>query len=310
MSFWDNNKALLLAYRNMPQQTLTQNVDILLTPQFYTLKKEPLPLKYTFQVKKIAPSLFEGLLDNDSDYEYLVYKENENWVFIAYDLAKITAFLLSKGIKAEQIGKLFFAQQALSSFTAPVLCGSRDALMVIDHTVTLIPQSALPAHSKLIELNESFTPRKGVAFQGTFNSFVSRKQAIWLATLLTLFALAFFAEGRRDGQSADNTQKEIKALIKEYPVLQSAYKRKSIAEKYRAIDSSERHKRDIVKALAGLLFKGVDVEYFKIDNKAYRVHFKCSDAKVAKRLQELSKKMDFKTVKILTGNMVQIEDKI
>ncbi len=305
-----NSKPLLLVYRNMGQQSLSDTVNIMLTPQFYTLKKETLPLKYAFQAKKIAPSLFDGLLENTENYDYFVYREGEAWVFIAYDPQEINHFLVSKGIRPEQIGKIFFAQQALSFFTAPVLLGSKDTLSAIDDTVVVIPRSALSEEAETMTLDEDFTPKNGIVLQGSFNSFLSRKQAISLSVLFSLFALAFFMEGWRYSEGSEATKAEIEALIEEYPALQSQYTRKSIAEKYRTIDKNERKKRDSVKTLAGMIFKGVTVDSFKMDDKGFSVRFKCADAKVAKHLKELSKKEGFSSVKTLTGNIVQIEEKL
>ena len=294
----------------MPEQSLSDTVDIMLTPQFYSLKKEPLPLKYAFQAKKIAPSLFDGLLENREKYDYLVYKEGETWVFIAYDLGAINHFLVSKGIRSEQVGKIFFAQQALDFFTAPVLLGAKDALAAIDGSVVVIPQAALPEDAETLTFDERFTPKHGVVLQGAFNAFISKKQAIALATFFILFALAFFVEGWRYSRGSEVTKAEIEALIEEYPALQSQYTRKSIAEKYRTIDKNERKKRDTVKTLGAMIFKGVTVDTFKMDDKGFSVRFKCTDAKVAKHLKELSKNEGFSNVKTLTGNVVQIEAKL
>lgn len=294
----------------MPEQSFSDTVDIMLTPQFYSLKKETLPLKYAFQAKKIAPSLFDGLLENTENYDYMVYREDETWVFIAYDLEAINQFLVSKGIRSEQVGKIFFAQQVLSSFTAPVLLGEKDALAAIDGSVVVIPQVALGEGVEIMTVDERFTPKHGVVLQGTFNSVISKKQAIALAILFTLFALAFFVEGWHYSRGSEVTKAEIEALIEEYPALQSQYTRKSIAEKYRTIDKNERKKRDTVKTLGAMIFKGVTVDTFKMDDKGFSVRFKCTDAKVAKHLKELSKNEGFPNAKTLTGNIVQIEEKL
>jgi len=310
LSFWENSKSLLLVYRNMAQQSLSDTVNIMLSPQFYTLKKETLPLKYAFQAKKIAPSLFDGLLENTENYDYFVYRKEEVWVFIAYNPEVINHFLVSKGIRSEQVGKIFFAQQALDVLTAPVLLGAKDALAVIDGSVVLIPQSALQEGTETLTPDEHFAPKHGVMLQGAFNSLLTKKQAITLAALFTFFALAFFVEGWRYSQKSEVTKAEIEALIEKYPTLQSQYARKSIAEKYRAIDKNERKKRDTVKTLGEMIFKGVAVDTFKMDDKGFSVRFKCSDAKVAKHLKELSKKESFPSVKTLTNNIVQIGGKL
>ena len=294
----------------MPQQALSEAVNIMLTPQFYTLKKEPLPLKYAFQAKKIAPSLFDGLLDNAHKHEFLVYKEEENWVFIAYDPEEIAHFLESKGIPAEKVGKVFFAQQALSHFDAPVRVGAKDALVSINNTVVLVPQTALDQAAKYKAFDEQFTPSSGISLQSAFHSYLSQKQAIGLTVLLTLFSLLFFAEGWRYNTTSEETRAEIASLVEAYPALQSQYTRKNVAEKYKAIDTQERRKRDMIKTLAGMIFKGVKVETFKMDEKGFTIRFSCSDAKVAKRLRELAKKLGFNSAKTLTGNVVTLEEKL
>jgi len=308
LSFLGNSKILLPVYKNMAQQTLTETVNIMLSPQFYILKKVTLPVQYAFQAKKVAASTFDGLLDPSAQYDYLVYKENDNWSFIAYNLEEIAHFLHSKGISTDKVAKIFFAQQALTSFSAPVRLGSKDALVSLEDTVVLVPQSALSEETETVLMDESFTPKNGISLQGSFNSFISRKQALGIAVLFTLFALIFFVEGWRYAQSSQNTKMEIAALLEEYPTLQSAYTRQSIAEKYRNIDRNERKKRDTVKTLAGMIFKGVKVDTFKMNEKGFTVRFKCTDAKVAKRLRELSKKEGFTSVKTLTGNIVSIEE--
>jgi len=310
LSFLGNSKTLLPVYKNMAQQTLTEEVNLLLSPQFYILRKVALPVKYAFQAKKVAASMFDGLLEPGAQYEYLVYKEKDLWVFIAYDLQEISHFLSSKGIAAEKVAKLFFAQQALSSFSKPVLLGSKNALLCIDDSIVLIPQSTLGENLESMKIDESFTPKKGITLQGSFHSLISRKQALGLAILFTLFALTFFVEGWRYAQNSEHTKAEITALIEEYPSLQSRYTRKNIVEKYRNIDKHERKKRDTVKTLSGMIFKGVKVDTFKMNNKGFMVRFHCADAKVAKRLRELSKKEGYASVKTLTGNVVSIEEKL
>ena len=294
----------------MEVQTLSHSVNIMLTPQFYTLKKEELPLKYLYQAKNIAPSLFDGFLEDAHKYNYLVYREENEWIFIAYDLVAISDFLVSKGIKLEQIGKIFFAQQASSSFTAPVLLGEREALITLDNTVVIIPKIALDEKSEVVLFDDSVTPKTGVTLQGTHGSLLSQKQTIGLSVFFILFAFMFFVEGWRYSHDSQGTQEEMQMLLDEHPSLQSQYTRESISAKYKTIDKNERKKRDIVKTLAGMIFKGVKVGSFSLNEKVFQVEFICSDAKVAKRLIQLAKKSEFNSAKIMTGSVVHIEEKL
>ncbi len=309
MSFLENSKILLLAYKNMPKQSLNKAVNVMLAPQFYTVKKENLPLKYAFQVKKIVPSLFDGLLDSSKDYEYMVYKESEQWVCIAYSLKEIESFLLSKDIKYEYINNIFFAEQSQKLFTAPVLLGIRDALVSIENSVVIVPQIALLENSETLKIDESFTPKKGISLNGSSQSIIGKKHSIGFSLLFVVLAMAFLFEGWHLGNTSQGIHEKMQELKDEYPALKSDYTRKSVAQKYRAIDKAERKKREAVKTLAGMIFKGVKIETFKMNDKRFIARFQCSDSTVAKKLRELSKKAGFNSVKTLTGNIVNIEEK-
>jgi hypothetical protein len=282
----------------------------MLTPQFYILKKETLPLKYHYQAKRIAPSLFDGLLENAKKYDYFVYKEEDEWVFIAYDMQSINDFLSSKGISPEQIGKIFFAQQSASYFTAPLLLGDKEALLALDNTVVIIPQIALKEKGVILTFDDSFTPKRGVTPQGTHASALSKNQTIGLTAFFTLFALMFFVEGWRYSHDSQATQEEMQILLEAHPSWQSQYTRESITAKYRTIDKNERKKREVVKTLASMIFKGVKVSTFQMNEKNFKVDFICKDAKVTQRLIQLAKKSEFKSAKTIAGNVVHIEEKL
>ncbi len=307
MNFMGNSKALLLVHPSMKPVSLTETVNVMLPPQFYTLKKELLPLRYAYQAKKIAPSLFEGLLEA-GEYEYMVWKEDEAWVFLAYDIAKITAFLESKGFALEQISKLFFAQQSVDLFDQPLWLGEEEALVALDHTVVVVPRSALAdENSSSLVFDHSFTPKKGIVLSGAYGSVLSLKQASKLAAIFMLFALMFFIEGSRYGYDSQAGEAKMQELLSANPSLQSTYTRESIMTKYKAIDRAERKKREFVKMVSGMIFKGVTLSALEIDAKGYKVHFTCKDAQVAKRLTLLATKNKLKTSAVSGSHDLKIE---
>jgi hypothetical protein len=301
-----SNKELLLVHAGMQRQFLSHDVNVMLTPQYYTLKREELPVKYLYQAKKIAPSLFDGLLEEVGEYDYMVYKEKEKWVFIAYNPGQIRSLLLSKGIKPEQVSKIFFAQQAVDAFASPVLLKEEKALVAIDDTVVVVPQSALNEEIKPVAFIGSFRPKSGVTLQGSSGSLLRMGQAIALACVFLLFAGMFFMEGSRYAKGSLATQEEMQGLLEAYPSLQSKIQRENIAEKYTMIDTAQRKKREIIKSLSGLIFKGVTLSALLVNEKGFKATFSCSDKKVLKRLEELAKKENLTKLKA-TGNSVMIE---
>ncbi len=302
-----SNKKLILVHASMEHISLSESVNVMLTPQFYTFKKEALPVKYLYQAKRIAPSFFDGLLEAEKSYEYFVFKEGESWAFIAYDAEKISTFLLSRGIKLEQVSKLFFAQQSPSSFMEPILLGTKEALIALDDTVVVVPQAVLTEETKSSFFNDKLALKRGVTLQGSYGSLLSMKQAVAVAAVFTLFAGMFFAEGWRYKNDANVGKEEMQRLLEAYPSLQSKIQRENIAAKYKTIDVAERKKREVVKTLAAMIFKGVTFISLGLNEKNFKAEFSCTDTKVAERLNELAKKEKFRTSKGASGNDVQIE---
>ena len=302
------NKALILVHTSMEEVTLSQDVNVMLTPQFYTLKKETLPVQYAYQAKRIAPSLFEGLLEEGKAYEYMVWKEEEEWVFLAYDLEMITAFLERKGFALEHVSKLFFAQQSADLFVSPLLLNGQEVLVSLDNVIVVVPRVALGDNDDAsLVFDDSFTPKKGIMLQSAYGSILTLKQTAVLASVFVFMAFIFFAEGLRYSGNSKIIQTQMEELLEAYPSLSSKYTRDSIVSKYKTLDSIERKKRDTIKTLAGMIFKGVTLNSFEMDDKKFSVHFSCKDAQVFKRVKALAKKNNFNTVNVSRGHELKIE---
>ena len=292
------NKELLLVHSAMEDVKVEESVNIMLSPQFYTLKKEALPVKYAYQAKKIAPSLFEGLLEDKGTYEYAVFKEEEGWAFVAYDIEQITSFLASKGIAPEKIAKVYFAQEALHAFSSPVALNEREALTVLNDTVVVVPKMALNQENvSMLKFDDTFTPSKGgISVKGgSVSSVFTQQQAYTLATVFLLFAGMFFVEALRYGGGENNNQEELSTLYESYPSLKSGYTRQGIIDQYRTLDKKERYKRDAIKAISHMIFKGVTLKQMSVDDKKFQAEFSCTNDEAKKQLEVLAKKEKFNT---------------
>lgn len=291
----------------MPEQTLTTSVNIMLTPQFYTLKREALPVKYRYQAKRIAPSLFEGLLEDAHKHEYFVAKEKDTWLFIAYDLEKIQDFLREKGLDLTLVSKMYFAEQARERFSAPVMTGDREVLVNFDGQLVMVPKAVLADDVSYMQTDESFTPKKGITLEGGEKSFLNKKESYLLAGIFFFFFFAFTLEGLRYSGGNEEEAAQIVVLLEAYPSLQSSYTRENIASKYKKIDSKERKKRDVIKALSKMIFKGSTLSSFTMDNKTFKALFVCKDAKTFKKVAEMAKKEHFVAKKVGTTLEITVE---
>jgi len=306
LNFTANNKELILLHKEVVLPTSTEPFSVMLTPRFYTLKKEILPIKYAYQAKRIASSLFDGLLEPSVRYDYMVYKEADAWVFLAYDLEMIVQFLESHGVALEQVSKLFFAQQAVESLYNPISLSATEALIALEGVVTIVPRSALGDEARLLKASKEMTPKKGVAIQGAHGSIFSFRQAVLFASVSLLFASMFFVEGLRYGGDG-KAEEDLQALLTDNPSLQSSYARQSIVSKFKTIDDSERKKREYIKAVSEMIFKGVTLVSLKSDEKQFEARLSCKDANIANRIKALAQKHNLKTSAFTGSNDLKLE---
>jgi len=303
----ESSKELLLVHKKMKTVSLSETVNVMLTPQFYDVKKEALPVKYAYQAKRLAPSLFEGYLEKDGTYDYYVYKEGQDWVFIAYDLSKIIQFLETKGLTQENISKIFFVQQSVSLFESPFLYHEDNALLNIDGIVAAVPSLVLEEQSLSVRaLKKEETPKGGIGIDKAV-SFFSMKETVIISSVFVIFALMYMVEGTRYGGESKDTQEVLQSLYDEYPSLQSAYTREGILNKYREQNKNERAKREAVKKLSTMIFKGVTLTSLQVDKKSIQANVTCDNQNIVKRVEKLAKTAQFSVKKIKGKYKLQLE---
>ena len=307
LNFMGNNNELILVHTNMPEVTKKGTFDIMLTPQFYTLKREPLPVKYAYQAKRIAPSLFEGLLNENGHYDYFLQKEADGWLFIAYNSKEIKDFLLTKGVKPEQVKKIFFMQQSIKHLSSALELSRDEALVPLENTVVVVPQIALDDDEKRITFTSKFKPSRGVTFKSSSatDSLLSPAYSFVLGFIFLVFAGIFIAEGLRYQGDSKGQAEELKSLFERYPSLTSHIQRKSIARKYQKIEKTERHKRAVVQSLAKMIFKGSKLNSLMMAQNKFSATFSVTGSTIARRVIQLAKKQHFRVKKI--ANTLKIE---
>ncbi len=311
MNFTGNTKKLILVYEGMPTQNIDERVDVMITPQFYTLRREPLPVKYNYQAKKIAPSLFDGLLEGEGSYAYYVEKSEEDWEFIAYDLERIKTFLREAGLPPEKVSKLFFVQQIADQIDRPIALGGRQALVNLDGIATVVPRVALEETEQLAGADILSTPKRGVTIGvSTEGSLLTMRQAIIVSVLLLSFAAVWIVEGVLYGGGDQQNQAEISRLLKAYPALQSKYARKSVGQKYQRLDRVERKKRDVTKRFSKILFKGINLNTFMLDSNHYEATFSATEKPLVQRLKKMAEKEKFNTSLLNGGRAIRIKGQL
>jgi len=164
---------------------------IVLSPTLYWVKREKLPLKYLHEVKKIAPTLFEEMLPK-GDYSYALYKDGEEFILFAYEDKKILELLAQKGISANSIVGISFAQTAFDALDEAVRINDREVLTKKDGIVVVLPSAwfdtALPLEKIVLK------PSDPIVKLEQFSHIIDKKTLYKIGLLLFIFVSVLMVE--------------------------------------------------------------------------------------------------------------------
>ena len=295
----------VLVHKEMQDINTIDSVDIVLTPQFYTFLREELGVKFSYQAKQIAPSLFDDYLDKEEEYQFHVYRCKEDWCFFAYSVDEIISFLETKGLKAHQINKIFFAQELASHIENAIELSPNSAMHSIDDTVTLLPKRLISSDYEYSHLDiDSLSLKNGIALGSSYNSIVPLKETIIITSLLVILGVIFFIEGGRYSGSMENLVSKKDKLLEKNSKLSSNRVRKSILEKYVPIDRDERAKRDSMREISKLLFSESRLKELIIEDKKISAKIKVKNSNVIKQIEKQNKSFKLKKEK---NSIVKLE---
>jgi len=293
LSLISSNGELILLYKNMPMPKKANSYDLVLSPQFYIVKNEQLPIKYSYQAKRLAASILDDYLDSNKQYEYIVQKTKDGWKFFAYSPKEVEEYLENNyNISAKKISQVYFADQLLSILSkAPISLDENSALALLDNQATIIPKSMLE-DVQFVNFSKKLRPKGGFAFK---SSQKAQKQtnagldisSIAIAILLVLISLAYIAEAISYKNSEKKASQKLSLLYKDAPQLQSKLTRDAIKSKYQAIETKQRLIREQLKNFSKLSSKKSLLESLTLNKNSLEASFKV-DLKEVNRIKSIT----------------------
>lgn len=290
----------------MDSVSLKHNIDIILSPEFYTFMREELDINFAYQAKQIAQSLFDDYLDASIAYQYHVNKADGAWHFYAYNIEEIETFIEGKGIEKHRVSKIYFAQELSGELEEPKQISPHKALQTIEGTVTVLPLQLISEDVSLQALDlSSVKLHSGVSMGASHTSLVSLKETILLSSLFLILGGIFVVEGYRIKSSMAKDDAQLIALTDDNPTYGSKDIRESILEKYQPMDRVERQKRQTLKDISKLLSSKSELNLLKIEKAKVSAEITTSDANIIKEITQSAKAKKMKTS--IVGKIVNVE---
>lgn len=281
LSWQSSERPLVPLYRGMPSPTgIASRVDLLLAPDLYLLKSEPLPVRFAHQAKKIAPSIMEDL-GAGSDWVYEVIKGAEGWQIYAYDPRQLMETLREAGLGPDRIGQLYFAQQFSDQLETPLPLNEELALATLAGTVTLLPLSPDMPLERTIDVRQLSHPPKGFTLHGIRrHTLLGPLEAGIFAAALLLLALTWGIEGWQYHRTGKELQQPLEQSLEKNPTLASGITRRNILQRYRNLDQPQRRLRKTLQSIGSLTSKDSRLTSLEITPKGYEAEIETSPGKL------------------------------
>ncbi len=272
---------------------IEDDVNVILSPSLYWVKKVSLPVKYLRDVKSLLPSLFEDTLPEGS-YSYSAYKSGDEFFIFAYEDKFIIDTLSSKGVSSTQIKGVYFAQSELSETQGAIKVNETQSIYVKDEIVILVPCCWIEESGNLDISSIDFSKHRISLKQ--FGHIVNDKSLYMLATIFSLLIVLVAVEYFITLQKISTTTESRDELFAKHGLKSTMMQNRSLLSEYKTIHKRQTNFRDSVGYILSLkLKKEQSLSQLTLKNKKLIAAFdgvkKGSEASIEKMLK--SKKLKF-----------------
>ncbi len=246
---------LVFVHSDTDLSRIKTKTNFILSPSFYWCKKETLAIKSTYKAKKLAQSIFFSNLPS-GDFSYKVFKQDESFLFFAYDANKIYQSLLNQGLKDEFLGRIYFAQSLIKT-SIPVKISENFVLMdkagiifvapiALAKQTTTLSALGIEASSDYIHLRRRIALRmpkvSKVRAQNSSVVLVAALLGFWIISNITLAFLDLASISRYE----EKTQK----LFAQYKLPKTSFELDALRKKYEKIASKQEAIRKLVTRIS------------------------------------------------------------
>lgn len=285
-----------------------ESVNIILSPEFYWVKKVSLPVKYLRDVKPLLPSLFDGSIP-EGIYSYTAYKEGDDYYIFAYQDKLILDALHSKNIKTSQVKNIYFAQSEMKSFDQALYINDSIAMYKEEELFVIVP--SLWVEDTLEMDMESLNLTKNTVVLKQFGHLVDNKSIYMLMGVFTFLLLIVGGEFYITSQKLLDKEQQREKLFEEHGLKPTMMQNRAMLSELDRLHENQVQVRQILGSFLGLrLSKDEKISSVSLKNKKLVVEFKDikkdREANIRKALKV--KQVLFKST--YKSNVLKIEVKI
>jgi hypothetical protein len=151
MSFFEKQVGKVVFFTKNSPKYFAGDYSLILSPQFYWIKRVKLPVKSEYKAKKLAPSVFEGSLPEGETYFYDVKyeKDRDSFIVIAYSKEHIYKAIKEKFSSTSKILGIYFAQYELKDLDTCIAIDEEISLGNVDGLLIQVPSSCVQSEENV-----------------------------------------------------------------------------------------------------------------------------------------------------------------
>ncbi len=279
---------------------------LILSPEFYWIKKEKLPVKRVYEAKKLAPSVFDGFLP-EGNYSYIVYKEGEDFVLIAYDREKILEDLLEVVEDLEDVEEIRFAQSEFEPKEECVGVDEKSSLAWIEGIAVFVPRICAEDNLRIEDLlNEAKLSKYKIKISQ--KEIIDKKTLLLYSAPFILLSLSFLTQYFIYKKEILKMEEKRASIIRKYNLPPTSIQLRSIKASLFSTYEKQKKIRDFIDFAAGLkIEKGEFVNSLSVNAKEASLSLKLSSKKRKNDIKRyFSKKYRIKQEKF-KGDILYLE---
>ncbi len=213
---------------NVDLSYIDKPCNIVLSPVFYWVKRESLPVSSESKASKLALSCF-GSQVPDGEYKYFAIKDNDDFILFAYDSQKILDTLKNSNLDLSLVSKIYLAQ---NEFTNDIITIDDDkCLYNRDDIYVVLPKSLLKADVEIESLEFSLNNIKKSKHNLNISLNDGMLDSKYINILVISISIIAFSLATRYFVLKDDYNKVIKqerTIINKYKIPTSSLQLKSI----------------------------------------------------------------------------------
>jgi hypothetical protein len=283
-----------------------ENVNIVLSPEFYWLRVFDLPINSKKEVLEVLPSLFEEFIDV-SNKKYYVKKLNDNkYLCFAYDESIIIEAIKNANISFSQINNIYFAQIELLSIVKSknISCMKIDNICLgyMNDILVQVPITLQVNNTNDIDLSSLQLSKDTINIRET-SQYISPKNLYILSFVSIFLSVVILAKMLVLNQLISNIPEQIDSIKSKYNMPSSTIQTNSILKRLNKISKTQIKLREAYKYIFDFKSKyGGNMISCEYKDKKFTIKFTNIKPKVL--VDYIKKKYSISTV--VKDNIVSI----